>query len=287
MQSHLGEAITGTPDARCYESCANAESTIRNWVSASEMRFTFYNTQDPKSCLAVCKKCQERDAKLVGGRGLSHAPFCPLSQSFLKNPLEVKKEREDSKRLAKLKQPPVKDRSSCTLPWDHTLHRHFSSGPCITPKDEVESFLSTRTEKWLREFQEKHYLITTLRAVEGVREGLEPPRDTWKDVIIAALDHAQYPFHCLLMLMCLGRVMDRTLKQDFRKLFHKYNSLSPQDLLDMSISEFESYLGHLGMAETRTQHLMLACGTIVEDFNGDEVPDTVKGLYICNSWITR
>ena len=106
---------------------------------------------------------------------------------------------------------------------------------------------------------------------------MEAPRDTWKDVIVAALDHVQYPFHCLLMLMCSGRVTDRILKQEFQKLFDKFNHLSPQDVLDMSVSEFDSYLGHIGMAKTRTAYIMATCHTIIEDFHG-VVPNSVIGL---------
>ncbi len=71
--------------------------------------------------------------------------------------------------------------------------------------------------------------------------------------------------------------MDVSLKKEFGLLFEQNKNLSPQDVLDMRQETFKMYLRHLGMGPTRTEHIMAACRTMVEDFDG-KVPDTVKGL---------
>jgi endonuclease-3 len=275
--------IAKKPSARteentlCYENCTNATSPIRNRVSATEVGYTYYNTKDPNSRLMVCRKCQAESQKPGAGRRFIHDRFCVLSKNYLKDPATVREEKKDQKRMADLKKPPARDTKNSSVPMEQTLHRYFAAGPDITPRGEAEVFLSGRTEEWLNQFTNTHYWITKLRVAAKVKYGWDPPRDTWQDAIVLPPGHVHYPFHCLLMLMCSGRVTDLSLIRVFAELFGQYDNLSPQDVLDMEVGVLETYLSPLGLAATRVPQILSTCHTIIDKFKG-EVPRNVEGL---------
>lgn len=82
-------------------------------------------------------------------------------------------------------------------------------------------------------------------------------------------------FELLIAVMLSAQTTDKSVNQLTTKLFQKYHT--PQDYLDVSLSELEQDLKRIGLYKNKAKNIQKMCTMILNDFDG-QVPSSQDEL---------
>ncbi len=83
------------------------------------------------------------------------------------------------------------------------------------------------------------------------------------------------PFELLVAVILSAQCTDKRVNVVTERLFKEYNT--PQKMLTLTNEQLEKYIFSCGLYKSKASHILSACKTLIEKFNG-QVPDDLKSL---------